>query len=448
MISRVLIANRGEIALRIIRACKELGIETVAVYSEADQDASYLRFADEAVCVGPAPASESYLDISKIISAAEVTNVEAIHPGYGFLSENSHFVEVCNSCNIDFVGPSPETSNQVGDKSQARKLAIENDIPVSPGTKKPLESDQEALEKAKEIGYPVLIKAAGGGGGKGIRLAHNDVSLVNGFFAAQSEAEAAFKNPDLYLEKYIENARHIEIQILADDHGNCVHLGERECSIQRNNQKLIEESPSPVVDESLRNEMGKAAIKLARAADYTNAGTVEFLLDSSGNFYFMEMNARLQVEHTVTEMVTGIDIVQEQLRIASGEPLSFSQEDVSLSGWSMECRINAEDPQKDFRPCPGKIDLFFPPGGKGVRLDSHCYSGSRIPPHYDSMIGKLITHGPDRTQTIARMKRALNEFIIEGPAITTTIPLLQTILDNTQFQKGDIHTTFLEDIIL
>ncbi len=448
MHSRILVANRGEIALRIIRACKELGIETVAVYSKADRDAVYLDMVDESVCVGPPSSAESYLDISKIISAAEVTDVEAIHPGYGFLSENSHFAEVCKSCNIGFIGPSPEASETLGNKAHARELAREQGVPVTGGSKGAVQDEQEALEQAQEIGYPVMIKAAGGGGGKGMRLAHNDVSLVNGFHAAQSEAEAAFSNPDLYLEKYIEQARHVEVQILADEHGNYAHLGERECSLQRNHQKVVEETPSPVVDEQLRREMGQAAIDLARAADYTNAGTVEFLLDDEGNFYFMEVNARLQVEHTITEMVTGVDIVKEQIRIASGEQLSFDQEDVELDGWSIECRINAEDPDQDFQPRPGTIEEFFAPGGKGVRLDTHCHEGAEILPYYDSMIGKLITHGKTRSEAISIMKRALDEFVIEGSALKTTIPLQQKIMRNVNFLQGEVHTKFLEDDML
>jgi acetyl-CoA carboxylase biotin carboxylase subunit len=448
MLSRILVANRGEIALRIIRACKELGIEVVAIYSQADEDQRYLDLADDTVCVGPEKASESYLDISKIISAAEVSDVEAIHPGYGFLSENSHFAEVCRSCNIGFIGPSPEASDAVGDKSKARELAREVGVPVVEGSQGPVREEQEALDEAHRIGYPVMIKAAGGGGGKGMRLAHNDMSLVNGFHAASSEAEAAFDNSELYIEQFVEDARHIEIQILGDHHGNYVHLGERECSLQRNHQKLVEETPSPVVDEALREEIGGAALDLAQAADYSNAGTVEFLLDKDDNFYFLEVNARLQVEHTITEMVTDIDIVKEQIRIASGEPLGFSQEDVELDGWSIECRINAEDPSSGFNPCPGQIDTFDPPGGRGIRLDSHCYSGCTIPPFYDSLIGKLISYDNTRSEAISVMKRALDEFMIEGAMIETTIPLQKKIMRNVSFLRGEIHTNFLEEELL
>ncbi len=448
MLSRILVANRGEIALRIIRACKELGIEAVAVYSRADENERYLDLADDAVCVGPESASESYLDISKIISAAEISDVEAIHPGYGFLSENSHFAEVCRSCNIGFIGPSPEASDAVGNKSKARELAREVGVPVVEGSKGPVEEEKEALDEAHRIGFPVMIKAAGGGGGKGMRLAHNDMSLINGFHAASSEAEAAFDNPELYIEQFVDQARHIEIQILGDHHGNYVHLGERECSLQRNHQKLVEETPSPVVNEQLREKIGNAALKMARGADYTNAGTVEFLLDDDDQFYFLEVNARLQVEHTITEMVTGVDIVKEQIRIDSGEELSMTQDEVEMNGWSMECRINAEDPSDEFTPRPGPIEDFYAPGGRGVRLDTHCGAHSRIPPHYDSMIGKLITHGKTRSEAISIMRRALDEFVIDGPTIETTIPLHQQIMKNVNFLRGEVHTNFIEEDLL
>lgn len=442
MFSRILVANRGEIALRVIRACKELGIESVAVYSEADKDAIYLKIADYAVCIGPAAAAKSYLDISRIISAAEITDVDAIHPGYGFLSENPHFEEVCSSCNIVFIGPRAEASRMVGDKVMARTLAKKQRIPVVPGSEQPVKDEKEAAEIARRIGYPVMIKAAGGGGGRGMRIAHNDVSLVNGFMAAQAEAGAAFKNSSLYIEKYIGKARHIEVQILADNHGNIVHLGERDCSIQRRFQKLIEEAPSPVVGNSLRKDLGNAAISLVKAAKYTNAGTVEFLVDENGKFYFIEMNARLQVEHPVTEMVTGIDIVKEQFRIAAGEKLSFSQRDVTINGAAIECRINAENPSDGFKPSPGVITKYFPPGGPGIRLDSHVYNGYRISPFYDSLVGKLIVRGKNRDEALRVMKRALSEFVIEG--VKTTIPLHLAIFDHTQYIKGQVDTTFIE----
>jgi acetyl-CoA carboxylase biotin carboxylase subunit len=442
MFSRILIANRGEIALRIIRACRELGIETVAVFSEADRNSFYLKQADYAVCIGPGPAAKSYLDISRIVSAAEITDVDAIHPGYGFLSENPHFAEVCESCNIKFIGPPPEASRMTGDKVTARDLARKLKIPTIPGSETAVKDEKEALEVAHRVGFPVMIKAAGGGGGRGMRVAHNDVSLVNSFLAAQAEAGAAFRNSSLYIEKYIDKARHIEIQVLADAHGNVVHLGERDCTIQRRFQKLIEEAPSPVMTPSLRKEMGNAAVTFARAAKYVNAGTCEFLVDERGKFYFIEMNARIQVEHPVTEMVTGIDLVKEQIRVAAGERLRFSQRDVVLDGVAIECRINAENPNDGFNPCPGKISVYYPPGGPGVRLDSHVYAGYQIPPYYDSMIGKLIVHRKTREETLAAMKRALSEFVIEG--VPTTIPLHLAIFDHTQYIKGQVDTTFIE----
>lgn len=442
MFSKILVANRGEIALRIIRACKEMGIESVVVYSEADRNAQYLRLADYSVCIGPPSPAQSYLDISRIVSAAEITDVDAIHPGYGFLAENSHFAEVCESCNIRFIGPGPEASRLLGDKVQARELARRLKIPTIPGSDAAAKDEKEALEVARRVGYPVMIKAAGGGGGRGMRLAHNDVSLVNNFLAAQAEAGAAFRNSALYIEKYLEKARHIEIQILGDQFGNVVHLGERDCTVQRRFQKLIEESPSPVVTPSLRKEMGNAAVALARAAKYTNAGTCEFLVDDRGKFYFIEMNARLQVEHPVTEMVTGVDLVREQIRIAAGERLGFGQRDVVWNGAAIECRINAEDPKNGFKPTPGKIEFWAPPGGPGVRLDSHAYGGYVIPPYYDSLIGKLIIHRRSREEALAVMKRALAEFVVEG--VPTTIPLHQVIFDHTQFIRGQVDTTFVE----
>ena len=442
MFRRVLIANRGEIAQRIIRACRELGIETVAVYSTADADAIYLRQADDTICIGPAPAGKSYLDIPTIIAAAEVADVEAIHPGYGFLAENAHFAEVCRACKIQFIGPEPETIAALGNKVHARELAQKSGVPVVPGSDGPVEDEKRALSVAQSIGYPVMIKASAGGGGRGMRIARNEPSLVAGFHAASSEAEAAFGDGTVYLEKLVENPRHVEVQILADRHGNLVHLFERDCSIQRRHQKLIEESPSPALTPDLRERMCAAAVGLARAAGYTNAGTVEFLLGRDGRFYFIEVNARIQVEHTVTELVTGIDLIQQQILVASGERLAFSQADVQPRGAAIECRINAEDPERDFLPSPGRIDLFVPPGGPGVRLDSHCYSGYRIPSSYDSMIGKLLAHRARRDLAIRTMLRALDEFVIEGPK--TTIPILRSILSHSDFRSGDHDTGFVE----
>jgi acetyl-CoA carboxylase biotin carboxylase subunit len=442
MFSRILVANRGEIALRVIRACKEMGIETVAVYSEADRNCSYLKLADYAICIGPGPAQKSYLDISRLISAAEIADVDAIHPGYGFLSENAHFAEVCESCNIKFIGPSVESFRIAADKVSARELAKKSRIPVIPGSEEPIKDEKQALEIAHRVGYPVMIKAVGGGGGRGMRAAHNDVSLVNGFLAAQAEAGAAFKNSQVYLEKFIEKPRHIEIQIMADTFGNIVHLGERDCSIQRRFQKLIEEAPSPVVTPSMRKEMGNAAIAFARASKYVNAGTCEFLVDERGKFYFIEMNRRIQVEHPVTEMVTGIDLIKEQIRVAAGQKLSFRQGDVVFSGHAIECRINAENPSDNFKPSPGRITGYIAPGGPGVRLDSHAFAGYQIPPYYDSMIGKLIVHRATRQEAVATMKRALSEFVVEG--VPTTIPLHLAIFDHTQYIRGQVDTTFIE----
>jgi len=439
---RVLIANRGEIAQRIIRACRELGIETVAIYSEADADCLYLRQADETICIGPAPSAKSYLNIPAIISAAEIADVEAIVPGYGFLAENAHFAEVCRSCNIQFVGPDPEAIRALGDKANAKAMAIQAGVPVVPGSEGAIADEDEALRVARKIGYPVLIKASAGGGGRGMRAASNDPSLINAFHAARSEAEAAFKNGAVYLEKLIENPRHVEIQILGDRFGTLVALGERDCSVQRRHQKLIEESPSPALPAETRKAMMKAALDLARAANYHNAGTVEFLLDKKGAFYFIEVNTRIQVEHTVTEMVTGLDLIQEQLLIAGGERLRFAQGDVRFSGHAIQCRINAEDPDKDFQPSPGKIELFVPPGGPGVRVDSHCYSGYTIPPNYDSMIGKLLAHRADRRAAIATMLRALDEFQIVGPK--TVIPLHRKVLTHSDFRAGEHDTGFVE----
>ncbi len=442
MFRRILIANRGEIALRIMRACKELDIETVAVYSEADRDLLHLRYADETVCIGPAPSVDSYLNIPALISAAEITDVEAIHPGYGFLSENAHFVEVCQSCNIKFIGPSAETISWVGDKVAARDLAKKAKVQVVPGSEGPVETEQEALEVAREIGFPVLIKAASGGGGRGMRVAHNEVSMVNGYHSARSEAETAFNDSRVYVEKFIERPRHIEVQILADQHGNIVHLGERDCSIQRRHQKLLEESPSPVLDDEARREIGAAAVRIAKVADYYSAGTVEFILDREGNFYFIEVNARIQVEHPVTEEVTGVDLIKEMIKIAAEEPLSLRQEDIRARGHSFEFRINAEDPDQNFKPCPGIIENLIVPSGPGVRWDSHAYQGYKVPMHYDSMVGKLIVHRPSRKEALRVARRALEELTIEG--IATTRPLFLRILEHSDFINGEVDTGFID----
>jgi acetyl-CoA carboxylase biotin carboxylase subunit len=442
MFRRVLIANRGEIAQRIVRACRELGIETVCVYSEADADALYLRQADETICIGAPPGAKSYLSIPSIIAAAEIANGEAIHPGYGFLAENAHFAEVCRSCKIEFIGPDPETIAALGNKARAREMALAADVPVVPGSDGAVPDEKTALEVAGRLGYPVIIKASAGGGGRGMRVARNEPSLVNGFHAATSEAESAFGDGTVYIEKFVENPRHVEVQILGDRHGTIVHLGERDCSVQRRHQKLIEESPSPGIDAKQRTAMCDAALRMARASGYHNAGTVEFLLDRNGNFFFIEVNARIQVEHTVTEMVTGVDLIQEQIKVAAGEKLAFGQDDVKQRGHAIECRINAEDPEHDFRPSPGRIELFVPPGGPGVRVDSHCYSGYRIPPNYDSMIGKLLVWRPRRDLAIRTMQRALAEFVIEGPK--TTIPIHRAILAHSDFKAGDHDTGFVE----
>ena len=446
--SRVLIANRGEIALRVIRACRELGIETVAVYSEADRGAPYLDLADESVCIGPAPSLQSYLDIPKIISAAEITDVEAIHPGYGFLSENAQFAEICQSCHIQFIGPTVENIRQLGDKAAARELAMKVGVPCVPGSKDILKDEDEALKIAREIGYPVLIKAVAGGGGRGMRVARNDASLVNAFHQARAEAQSAFKNPDVYMEKYIDKPRHVEVQILADSYGEVVHLGERDCSMQRRHQKLVEEAPSPAVDDDLRRRLGESAVELARGADYRGAGTIEFLLDQDDNYYFIEMNTRIQVEHPVTEMITGIDLVKEQILVAAGSPMRFRQEDVQFRGASIECRINAENAADGFKPSPGTITKFVPPGGYGVRLDTHVCAGYKIPSSYDSMIAKVIVHRDTREEAIVTMRRALDEFVIEGPGIHTTIPFLREIFRHYHFVQGNIDTGFLEEYFL
>jgi acetyl-CoA carboxylase biotin carboxylase subunit len=442
MFRRVLVANRGEIAQRVIRACRELGIETVAVYSEADADALYLRQADETICIGPAASSASYLDIPSIISAAEIADVEAIHPGYGFLSENAHFAEVCQSCKITFIGPDPETIAAVGNKTRARAMAREADVPVVPGSEGAVEDEAEAVRVANEIGYPVIVKAAAGGGGRGMRVAHNEPSLINGFHAARAEAGSAFGDQTVYLERFVQNPRHVEVQILGDRDGNIVHLGERDCSIQRRHQKLIEESPSPALTPEMRGELGAAAVRVATAANYHNAGTVEFLLDPENRFFFIEVNARIQVEHGVTELVTGIDLIQEQIRLAAGEGLGYGQDEIMMRGHALECRINAEDPDRDFQPSPGRLDSFVPPGGPGVRVDSHCYSGYRIPPNYDSMMAKLLVHRSDRSRALRTMLRALDEFVVEGPK--TTIPLLRRILRHSDFRSSTHDTGFVE----
>lgn len=444
MFSKILIANRGEIALRIIRACRELEIRTVAVYSEVDRNSMHVRFADEAICIGQAQSSRSYLNIPAIISAAEITDVEAIHPGYGFLAENPHFAEICTSCHIKFIGPTAENIRLMGDKMMARATMQKLGLPIIPGSSGAVKTKEEALKVARKIGYPVIIKAAAGGGGKGMRTCHNDIKLASSYMTAQAEAEANFGNPAVYIEKYIEKPRHIEIQVLADQFGHVVYLGERDCSIQRRHQKLLEEAPSPVVDNKMRKRIGELAVKACKSVNYQNAGTIEFLLDTHGNFYFMEMNTRIQVEHPVTEAVTGIDLIKEQLRVASGEKLDIHQENVKISGAAIECRINAEDYENDFRPCPGKIEILNLPGGPGVRVDTHIYQGYEILPYYDSMVAKLIVHGKNRSEAIKIMQRALNEFSI-GP-IKTTIPFHMRLLENPLFIKGDISTHFVQEM--
>src|SRR5580658_5706023 len=445
MFNKVLIANRGEIALRVIRACKELGVRTLAVYSEADADSLHVQLADEAICIGPAPSASSYLKIDRIISAAEIGDVDAIHPGYGFLAENARFAEMCEDHNIKFIGPKKEAIKKMGDKAVARETARKAGVPVMPGSNGVVEDEKDALKIAKQIGYPVMIKAVAGGGGRGMRQAHNDMSLQQGFYAAKMEAEKAFNNGAIYIEKLIENPHHIEFQILADRYNKIVHIGERDCSIQRRNQKLLEESPSPMVTPALRKAMGRAAIKLAHAVEYENAGTMEFLVDEKMNFYFMEMNTRIQVEHPVTEEVYGIDLVKEQIKIAFGEKLSKDFDDLQPQKHAIEMRINAEDPFNDFRPSPGKIDLFYAPGGHGIRWDSHVYAGYTVPPYYDSMIGKLIAFGSDRATAMDRMSRALDEFRIHG--IKTTVPFGQLILKDPDFRRGRYSTHFVEGFL-
>jgi len=448
MFEKVLVANRGEIAVRVIRACKELNIRTVAVYSEADVNSMHVQLADEAICIGKAPSDESYLRIDRIISAAEIADVDAIHPGYGFLSENAHFADVCESCNIRFIGPSSRAMNALENKATSRALAKKAGVPTPPGSDGVIDNEQDALAVATRIGYPVMIKAVAGGGGRGMRVAHNDVSLVKGYHTARTEAEKAFGNSGVYIEKYIENPHHIEFQILGDHKGHIIHLGERDCSIQRRNQKVVEETPSPFIENKLnklRDKMGKAAIKIAEVANYTNAGTVEFLVDNHGNFYFLEVNKRIQVEHPITEEVTGIDLVRYQIMLAMGEPLRHSQGDVQFKGHAIECRINAEDPFDDFRPSPGRIEMYYQPGGRGVRVDTHAYAGYTIPPTYDSMIGKLITYGKDRREAMDKMSRALSEYMLTG--VKTTISFQQAILQDPNFRRGVYSTSFVEQLL-
>jgi acetyl-CoA carboxylase biotin carboxylase subunit len=448
MFEKILVANRGEIAVRIIRACKELNIRTVAVYSEADANSMHVQMADEAICIGKAPANESYLRTERLISAAEITDVDAIHPGYGFLAENADFADMCENCNIRFIGPSSRAMNALKDKAVSRTLAKKAGVPTPPGSEGIIESEQEALATAKRVGYPVMIKAVAGGGGCGMRVAHNDISLLKGFYSAKNEAEKAFGNAGVYIEKCIENAHHIEFQILADTRGNIIHLGERDCSIQRRNQKVVEETPSPLIEnrfKDLRKTMGKAAIRIAEVAHYTNAGTVEFIVDDTGKYYFLEVNKRVQVEHPITEEVTGIDIVRQMILIAMGEPLGIKQGDIQFKGHSIECRINAEDPFDDFRPSPGRIEMYYAPGGRGVRVDSHAYAGYMIPPNYDSMIGKLITFGKDRREAMDKMSRALGEYMITG--IKTTVPFEQAILQDPNFRRGVYSTGFIEQLL-
>jgi len=442
--SKVLIANRGEIAVRIIQACRELGIRTVAVFSQADADALHVQLADEAVCIGPPQAAQSYLKVAAIISAAEITGAEAIHPGYGFLAENPHFAEVCEGCGIRFIGPSASSIQMMGDKAAARRMAAAQGVPVLPGSQHPVRDLEEARRVARDIGYPVIIKASAGGGGKGMRVVPEPDALESALATAAAEAAAAFGDAAVYLERFLPDPRHVEIQILMDGQGQGIHLGERDCSIQRRHQKLLEEAPSPALTDALRQAMGRAALSVAQAAGYRNAGTVEFLLDERGGFYFMEMNTRIQVEHPVTEMVTGVDLVKAQLRIAAGEPLPLSQADVHLSGHSLECRINAEDPDR-FLPSPGRLTNFRPPGGPGVRVDSHAYVGYVVPPYYDSLLGKVIVHAHDRGEAIARMQRALDEMQIQG--VQTTIPFHQKVLRHPDFLAGRTSTRFLERLL-
>ncbi|MEI6526886.1 MAG: acetyl-CoA carboxylase biotin carboxylase subunit [Planctomycetota bacterium] len=446
MFSRVLVANRGEIALRVIRACKELGIETVAIFSEADRGSQYLELADQAFCVGSAKSMDSYLRIDRVIAAAELGKADAIHPGYGFLAENSHFNEVCRSCNFEFIGPSPEAMEKLGDKNTAREMAIAAGVPVVPGSDGLIESEEDAINSAFKIGFPVLIKATAGGGGKGMRVALDEASLQNAVAQAQTEAKAAFGNPGVYLERYIDRPRHVEVQIIADQHGNVVHLHERDCSVQRRHQKLIEESPSPRLPESTRKAMCDAAVRMVKQANYYNAATVEFIVDQQDNFYFIEVNARIQVEHPVSEMVSGIDLIKTQILVASGQKLRFKQSDIKPRGAAIECRINAEDPDRNFQPCPGKIHSMYLPGGFGVRVDSHAHAGYTVPPHYDSMIAKIIVHRETREEAIATMQRALSELRISG--IKTTAGFHKTVLAQSEFVQGTVDTKWVERVLL
>ncbi len=442
MFRKVLVANRGEIAVRVIRACRELGIRTVAVYSEADRDSLHVRLADEAFCVGPPPAADSYLNVPNILSTAELLGVDAIHPGYGFLSEDPRFAEICRDAKITFIGPPPEAMEAVGNKARAREIAQRVGVPVVPGSPGPVRNEREAQQVADRIGYPLLVKASAGGGGRGMRVVHNREELARALQTAQRESEAAFGSGEVYLEKYLEEPRHVEVQVLADSRGHAVHLGDRECSIQRRHQKLLEEAPAPGLAPRLRAQLHRAALRLVQAIGYVNAGTVEFLVDRQDNFYFLEMNTRIQVEHPVTEAITGLDLVAEQIRVAAGQRLSFTQRDVEFRGHALECRINAEDPAHDFRPSPGRVVSFVPPGGPGIRVDTHVYAGYTIPPYYDSLVAKVVAWGRDRQEAIARMERALREFEITG--IRTTIPLHRAILDNAFFRRGEVYTNFVQ----
>ena len=446
MFHRILVANRGEIALRVIRACRDLGVEVVVVYSEADRDAPYLKLADKAVCIGPGPAAESYLKVPRLIAAAEVTGADALHPGYGFLSENADFAEKCRACGIEFIGPPEAAMRQVGNKDRAKQLARTAEVPTVPGSDGLIETEDEALQFAHAVGYPVLIKAAAGGGGRGMRVARSDETLISGLSQARQEAEAAFKDGSVYLEKYLDRPRHIEVQLLADKHGNVVHLYERDCSLQRRHQKLVEEAPAPNLPTEVRDAICASAVRLARAANYYSAGTCEFLLDRDNKFYFIEVNARIQVEHPVSELITGIDLIKQQILVAAGEILPFTQDDIRVNGAAIECRINAEDPAKDFRPSAGTITRWHPAGGPGVRLDSHVVTGYRVPPNYDSMVAKLLVHRPTRAEALATMRRALAEFGVDG--IKTTIPLQLQIMRDPVFAEGAVDTTYIERELL
>ncbi len=445
MFKKILVANRGEIALRIIRASRELGIKTVAVYSEADRDSLHVRFADEHICIGPPPAKESYLSVPRLIAAAEITDADAIHPGYGFLAEDASFAEVCESCNIKFIGPDPKIISQMGDKLTAREIAKKGGVPVLPSSDGAVPSEADAVTIAEEIGYPVIIKASGGGGGRGMRIARSAGELSKAYTTAKAESAAAFNNSEIYLEKLVENGRHVEVQVIGDQYGNLIHLGERDCSSQRRYQKMVEESPAPNLPQSIREKIWEAGVLCARAVDYQSAGTIEFLLDPEGGFYFLEMNTRIQVEHPVTEMVTGVNIVAEQIRVAAGNKLRYKQEDIRFLGHSIECRINAEDPDNGFMPSAGHLDVFNLAGGFGVRVDTHCYSDYHIPPFYDSLIAKLVVHAENREEAILRMKRALDEFVVEG--VKTTIPFCKRIMDNPNFKDGTVHTKYLEEML-